>query len=170
MLHGAGASAQDVMPMVAGSADKHSVFVLAPDARGATWDVIQRDYGPDVDFLDRALDQVFSNYTVDPARIAIAGFSDGASYALSLGLVNGALFSDILAFSPGFAAPSRTEDQPRIFIAHGRQDPVLPFERCGDRVAAALKQSGYDVAYRPFSGGHVVPPEMVEAAFSRFLS
>jgi phospholipase/carboxylesterase len=123
-----------------------------------------------VAFLERALEDVFRTYAVDPERIAIAGFSDGASYALSLGLVNGALFSDILAFSPGFAAPSQTEDEPRIFISHGRQDPVLPIERCGERVAAALKQSGYDVDYREFSGGHVVPTEMVEAAFRRFLS
>jgi phospholipase/carboxylesterase len=170
MLHGAGASASDVMPLVSEAADKHAVLVAAPDARGPTWDVIQHGYGPDVAFLDRMLDWLFDAYTIDPARIAIAGFSDGASYALSLGLGNGALFSDILALSPGFAAPSRTEDRPRIFIAHGREDPVLPFERCGDRLAAALTQSGYDVAYRPFSGGHVVPSEIVAMAFARFLS
>ena len=169
MLHGAGASAHDVMPMVSSCADEHAVLVLAPDSRGATWDLIQRDYGPDVAFLERALADAFRTYAVDPERIAIAGFSDGASYALSLGLVNGTLFSGILAFSPGFAAPSRTEDAPRIFISHGRQDPVLPIERCGARVAAALMQSGYDVDYREFSGGHVVPAEMVEAAFRRFL-
>jgi phospholipase/carboxylesterase len=169
MLHGAGASAHDVMPLVSSCADKHSVLVLAPDARGATWDLIQGDYGPDVAFLDNALNEIFGTFVVDPERIAIAGFSDGASYALSLGLVNGALFSDILAFSPGFAAPSQTEDEPRIFISHGRQDPVLPIERCGERVAAALTRSGYDVDYREFSGGHVVPAEMVEAAFRRFL-
>ena len=170
MLHGAGASAHDVMPMVSPCADERSVLVLAPDVRGATWDLIQRDYGPDVAFLDHALEEVFRTYAVDPERIAIAGFSDGASYALSLGLVNGSLFRDVLAFSPGFAAPSQTVDQPRIFISHGRQDAVLPIDHCGERVAAALKQSGYDVDYRAFSGGHVVPVEMVAAAFARFLS
>src|SRR5215213_9817599 len=107
LLHGAGASAHDVMPMVSSCADEHSVLVLAPDSRGATWDLIQHDYGPDVAFLERALADVFRTYAVDPERIAIAGFSDGASYALSLGLVNGTLFSGILAFSPGFTAPSR---------------------------------------------------------------
>ena len=169
MLHGAGASAHDVMPMVTPFADERSVLVLAPDARGAAWDLIQEGYGPDVAFLDRALEKVFRTHAVDPEHIAIAGFSDGASYALSLGLVNGALFRDILAFSPGFAAPSQTVDQPRIFISHGRQDVVLPIDRCGERVASALKQSGYDVDYRAFSGGHVVPVEMVAAAFARFL-
>ncbi|GJD66696.1 alpha/beta hydrolase [Methylobacterium frigidaeris] len=107
--------------------------------------------------------------TVGPQRITVAGFSDGASYALSLGLANGDLVRDVLAFSPGFAAPARRQGAPRIFISHGRQDPVLPFERCGDRLAAALVQSGYDVAYRPFNGGHVVPTEIAEAAFRRFL-
>jgi predicted esterase len=103
--------------------------------------VIRHQYGPDVTFLDRALEQLFGTYAVDPERIAIAGFSDGASYALSLGLINGCLFRDVLAFSPGFAAPTRTEDAPKIFVSHGRQDAVLPVERCGRKVSAALKQS-----------------------------
>jgi predicted esterase len=47
---------------------------------------------------------------------------------------------------------------------------VLPFERCGDRLAGALKQAGYDVEYCPFTGGHVVPSDLVEAAFRRFLA
>jgi phospholipase/carboxylesterase len=169
MLHGAGASAFHVMPMVSDCAERLAVLILAPDSRGATWDVIRREYGPDVAFLDRALNGLFRTRAVDPERIAIAGFSDGASYALSLGLINGGLFSDILAFSPGFAAPTRTEDAPRIFISHGREDPVLPIERCGRRVAKGLKQVGYDVDYREFSGGHVVPTEIIEAAFRRFV-
>jgi predicted esterase len=170
MLHGAGASAFDILAMIVEAAERHSVIVLAPDSRGRTWEVIQREYGPDVMFLDRALDQVFRTCAIDPKHIAIAGFSDGASYALSIGLINGRMFSDILAFSPGFAAPTRTEDAPRIFVSHGREDPVLPIERCGQRVAAALKESGYDVEYREFSGGHVVPAELIEVAFARFLS
>jgi phospholipase/carboxylesterase len=131
MLHGAGASASDVMPIVADSAEAHGVIVLAPDSRGVTWDVIREDYGEDVAFLDRTLGEVFQTCTIDPARIAIAGFSDGASYALSLGLINGGLFGDTIAFSPGFALPARTENAPSIFICHGREDPVLPIERCG---------------------------------------
>jgi phospholipase/carboxylesterase len=169
MFHGAGASASDVMPMIAETAERHSVMVLAPDSRGATWDVLQRDYGPDVAFLDDALDRVFQNRAVDVGHIALAGFSDGGSYALSLGLINGELISDVLAFSPGFMAPTRTEDAPRFFISHGLEDPVLPIERCGRLVASALQRAGYDVAYSEFSGGHVVPTDMIEAGFRRFL-
>src|SRR4051812_18380455 len=169
LLHGAGGTAANVMPIVADNAEAHGVIVLAPESRGATWDVIHKDYGEDVAFLDRALGELFRTCPVDPARIAIAGFSDGASYALSLGLINGTLFRDVIAFSPGFALPAQTEDRPAIFISHGREDPVLPIERCGRRIAVRLRSLGYKVDYREFVGGHVVPTDMVEAAFRRFL-
>jgi predicted esterase len=37
------------------------------------------------------------------ATLAVSGFSDGASYALSIGPANGDLFTHVMAFSPGFA-------------------------------------------------------------------
>lgn len=58
-------------------------------------------FGPDVLYLNKALHHVFNRYSIDPSRLAVAGFSDGASYALSLGVANGDLFSHIIAFSPG---------------------------------------------------------------------
>jgi len=51
--------------------------------------------------------------------VAIQGFSDGASYALSLGLTNGDLFTHVIAFSPGFAAPAEQRGRPRIYVSHG---------------------------------------------------
>lgn len=75
---------------------------------------------------DEALAHTFEHYTVDPSRVAIGGFSDGASYALSLGLGNGDLFRHIIAFSPGFAVPPRQLGSPRIFMSHGTKDRVLP--------------------------------------------
>jgi phospholipase/carboxylesterase len=169
MFHGAGASARDVMPMIAEIAERRSVMVLAPDSRGNTWDVIEHEYGPDVAFLDRALNQALETGAVDARHVAFAGFSDGGSYALSLGLINGELVSDALGFSPGYIAPTRKEDAPRFFISHGREDPVLPIERCGRRIAGELRRAGYDVDYREFSGGHVAPPDMIATAFRRFL-
>jgi predicted esterase len=171
MLHGAGGAAHQVLPMLQSAAAERQFLLLAPDSRGReSWDVIRGDYGPDVAFLDRALATVFERCLVDHRRIAIGGFSDGASYALSLGLMNGDLFKDILAFSPGFAVPVRTEGKPSIFISHGDKDEVLPVDRCGRRLARELSGAGYNVDYREFEGGHVVPPVMVSAAVSRFLS
>jgi phospholipase/carboxylesterase len=171
LLHGAGGVGGHVVPMLQGIADQRGVLILAPDSRGRdTWDVIRGGYGPDIQFIDRALGYVFERFSIDPRRVAVGGFSDGASYALSIGLMNGDLFQNILAFSPGFAAPAQTRDKPRIFISHGDKDEVLPVERCGRRLARELSRAGYDVDYREFTGGHVVPPEMVVAATNRLLA
>jgi phospholipase/carboxylesterase len=145
-------------------------LILAPDSRRQTWDVILGGYGADVAFLDQALVQTFERQAVDPGRIAVAGFSDGASYALSIGIINGELFSDILAFSPGFMAPMSEAGSPRVFISHGVRDGVLPIDACSRRLAPKLREAGYDLDYREFDGGHEVPPEMVTAAVARFLA
>ncbi|WP_114769453.1 alpha/beta hydrolase [Microvirga subterranea] len=168
-LHGAGGVAAQMLDLMADPAERHGVIVLAPESRGPTWDVIRGGYGPDVSFIDQALQQTFRTYAIDPERIAIAGFSDGASYALSLGLTNGALFSDVLAFSPGFMSPSRQDDLPRIFVSHGVQDSVLPIDVCSRRLVPRLNRAGYQVEYQEFGGGHVVPAEVVEGAVGRFL-
>jgi len=170
MLHGAGGTAGQVVPMLQAMADQHGVLIVAPDSRArGTWDVIRGAYGPDIQFIDQALDFVFMRFSIDARHIAIGGFSDGASYALSVGLMNGDLFQHILAFSPGFAAPGQRIGKPRIFISHGNRDDVLPVERCGRQLARELSRAGYEVDYREFAGGHVVPRELVSAAAMRFL-
>ena len=168
-LHGAGGVTAQMLDLLQAEAEGGGVALLVPESRDSTWDVIRGGYGPDVAFIDRALESIFSQVIIDPARIAVAGFSDGASYALSLGLANGDLFSDVLAFSPGFMAPPAQEGRPRIFISHGRADEVLPIDRCSRRLAPTLERAGYDLDYQEFDGGHVVPAAMTKRAFARFL-
>lgn len=164
LLHGAGGTARGILDPLTALADALGLLLLAPDAREYTWDVILGGYGPDVAFIDRALAQVFARSVVDPARLAIGGFSDGASYALSLGLTNGDLFTHIIAFSPGFIAPGERNGQPRVYVSHGTGDQVLPIDRCGRRVARRLRAEGYDPRYHEFDGPHTVPPEIAAEA------
>ena len=170
MLHGATARAEDVLRLPEGLAERTGLILLAPNSRGYTWDVLLRGYGPDVAAIDRALEWALSSYAIDPARAAIGGFSDGASYALSLGLTNGDLFTHVLAFSPGFAAPARRVGSPRVFVSHGTRDAVLPIDRCSRRIVPMLRRTGYDVTYREFAGGHTVPPEVAREAADWFTT
>ncbi len=170
MLHGAEGAAREVVPMLQAVADQLGFIVLAPESQASdSWDILEGAYGPDIEFIDHALEITFGRFTIDANRIAIAGFSDGASYALSVGLMNGDLFGDILAFSPGFAEPAHNIGKPRIFISHGNKDTVLPVESGGRRLAKELGEAGYDVDYREFEGGHIAPPDLVAAAAKRFL-
>jgi len=157
MLHGATQNADDMFWYLGNTPDEAGVVVLAPKSRGTTWDAIGGDFGEDVLYLNNALERVFETVAIDPARIAIGGFSDGASYGLSLGLINGDLFSRVAAFSPGFLIGGTPHGKPQIFISHGTHDHILPIDRCGRRIAAGLIANGYDVKFREFDGDHEIP-------------
>jgi phospholipase/carboxylesterase len=170
LLHGAGEDARDGLAQMRGQADEAGLILLAPGSRGPTWDLIlnRGRYGPDVAAIDRALGHAFSRCAVDPARVGVGGYSDGASYSLSLGLANGDLFSGVLAFSPGFLVPTDQKGSPRVIVSHGTRDGWLPIDFCSRRIVPRLERAGYEVRYREFEGGHVVPPAIAREAASWF--
>jgi phospholipase/carboxylesterase len=156
---------QMVRPLLA-AADDAGVVLLVPDSRNQTWDVLLGGYGVDVAFIDRALALAFARTRIDGDAVFVGGISDGASYALSLGVANGDLFSKIVAFSPGFIAPLDVIGQPRVFVSHGVHDRILPIDACGRPIVAGLRKGGYDVEYIEFDGGHEMPDPLIRAAFT----
>lgn len=169
MLHGAGGNAEGGLAPLQRLADDAGLILLSPASRRQTWDVIAGGYGLDVAFIDRALEQTFERYAVDPAHVAVGGFSDGASYALSVGITNGDLFTHVVAFSPGFSAPASQVGSPRLFLSHGTRDEVLPIDACSRRIVREVRSAGYDVTYEEFDGPHTVPPEIAREALGWFL-
>jgi phospholipase/carboxylesterase len=164
MLHGAGGTAEHGLSLLRALADDAGLVLLAPASRQQTWDVIAGGFGPDVELVDAALAATFARCAVDPRRVALGGFSDGASYALSLGLTNGDLFTHLIAFSPGFMAPGDEVGRPRCYVAHGTRDAVLPIDRCSRRLVPVLERAGYAVRYHEFDGPHTVPPAIAREA------
>jgi len=164
LLHGAGGSAEGILRRLGRAADEAGVAVLAPDSRASTWDAIRGGFEADVAFVNRALERVFQTVAVDASRVAVGGFSDGASYAVSLGLINGDLFGRIAAFSPGFVVGRALRGRPAVFISHGTNDQILPIDRCGRAIAASLRRQKYEVTLREFSGGHEIPADIAAAA------
>ena len=169
MLHGAGGDAAGSLRLLQSFADERGLILVGPASRGQTWDMLLSGYGPDIMVIDQALAQVFQTYAVDPQRLAIGGFSDGASYALSVGMTNGDLFSHVIAFSPGFMAPAAQQGMPKLFISHGTHDNVLPIDRCSRRIVPQVQRAGYDVRYREFDGPHTVPPAITREAVDWYL-
>ncbi len=163
-LHGAGGTARDGLAPLRSFADAHGLLLLAPTAHGRSWDVIVGGWGPDVRRIDDALRRVFATVPVDVQRRGVSGFSDGASYALSLGLANADLLPRVVAFSPGFVAPVRRVGTPRVLLSHGRADTVLPIDRTTRRIVPALREAGVPVDVHEFDGGHTVPSEIARDA------
>ncbi len=101
--------------------------------------------------------------------MAFAGFSDGASYALSVGITNGDIASHVVAFSGGFMSIFTQNGSPKIFIAHGLIDAQLPIATSGRANAEKLTSAGYDVQYLEFNGVHAIQPVIVGMAVDFFL-
>jgi len=170
MFHGAGGTGLGVS-YTFDVADEHGIIVLAPDSRDeATWDFLLHGYGEDVEFIGLALKDTYARCNVDRKRMAIAGHSDGASYALSLGLGTGDTFGKIMAFSPGVMRPAEVHGKPKIFISHGLSDPIMPIDVTSRTFVPRLKKLGYDVTYREYEGRHGVTPAIVREGFEWFLS
>jgi len=168
-LHGAGGQGSSWSSYYARS-ESRGFILLAPDSTSSTWDLFRGGFGPDVTFLDRALMHTFERCRIDPTRIALGGFSDGASYALSLGVSNGDLFSHLVAYSPGLFNPSQPiVGKPQVFVSHGTQDDILPVSISRDEIVPTLRDSSYSVTYQEFTGGHLVPAAISEAALDWFL-
>jgi phospholipase/carboxylesterase len=154
-------------------ADKGRFIILAPESLGPgnSWGTGRpRNWGYDYLAINRALEEAFARCAIDRNRLAIGGFSDGASYALSLGLANGDVFSYVIAFSPSFIvraqgrakrSPTGTAITPLVYIAHGVSDNVLPIASTSRVIVASLRKNGYNVEFREFSGGHASRPRQV---------
>lgn len=168
LLHGAGGTPEHSLDLLEPFAEAAGVIVVAPESQGYTWDLLLGGYGPDVETIDQLLRWTLERREVSRHRFAVGGFSDGASYALSLGLDNGDAFTHIIALSPGFAAPVAPQGKPRVFISHGVFDKVLPIDPCSRRIAPRLERGGYSVDYHEFRGDHTVPKNIAQLAVQWF--
>ncbi|OFW30958.1 MAG: hypothetical protein A3H97_19210 [Acidobacteria bacterium RIFCSPLOWO2_02_FULL_65_29] len=169
MLHGLGGSAQGVrytFPL----ADQFGVIVIAPESRGLTWGQSAPGFDADVRYLGAAYRHVTGLLDVDRAHVALGGHSDGAGYALGMGLAYGDVFNHLMVFSAGMMTPFRKQGKPRIFIAHGVDDNQMPIERTSRKFVPRLKAEGYDVTYREYDGGHGVKVPVVREAFEWLLA
>jgi predicted esterase len=169
MFHGAGGEANRVLPHFVPHARSRRFLLLAPQSRYPTWDIVIGGHGPDLQRLEAALAGVASHFRLDPGRLAFAGFSDGGSYALSVGLTNGDVASHVIGLSAGFMNTFTQAGKPRVFLGHGRSDRQLPIETSAHVHARRLIDSGHDLTLLPFDGDHLIDPVVVARAVAFFL-
>ena len=109
-----------------------------------------------------------------PQPIVLGGFSQGAMLSAEIAfqtdqelaalvLLSGTTVNEA-AWVERFPGRRRLP----IFIAHGRQDGVLPFATM-ERFQARIKATGLDVTWLPFDGGHDIPDQVI-TALNAFLA
>lgn len=100
-------------------------------------------------------------------RIVLAGFSQGGAVTLAAGLRSAAPLGGLVALSSYVPSAGKAREalvdgaarQP-VFMAHGSQDPVVPFQ-AGQQSAALLRELGFDVDWHAYPMPHSVCAEEI---------
>ena len=109
---------------------------------------------------------------VPASRIILAGFSQGGAVTLAAGLRRREPLAGLVALSTylplGTEALARLGDTPEaarrqpVFVAHGRQDPVVPYA-AGEDAARRLRELGFAVDFHAYPMQHQVCLEEIDA-------
>ena len=169
MLHGFGGWGDSQRGLFA-LAEELGFIVIAPESRDLTWGKEIPGFDADVRYLGAAYRRVTSILDIDGEHVALGGQSDGAGYALTMGLAYGDVWNHLVILAGGgLIEPLRRKGKPRIFIAQGIKDTTMLPDASGRKNAAQLKKEDYDVTYREHEGGHRTPPEITREAMLWFL-
>jgi len=179
-LHGLGADGHDFEPVVSElglskDLDLRFVFPHAPSIpvsinggyiMPAWYDVRQTDLGIEQDREGirqsaRSIELLIQREEmrgVERSRILLAGFSQGGAMALYAGLRSAEPVGAVIALSAYLLLSG--DDWPKsqgvpVFMAHGIQDPVVPFS-LGDVGRRKLLKFGYSVAWHTYPMQHAV--------------
>lgn len=176
--HGRGTSELDLLPLADVLDPRGRLRVVAPRAPlslpavpGYHWYLVPRVGHPDPDtfhasyrLLAELHDELWERTGLGPEQTVLGGFSMGTvmSYALALGgdrpapagiLAFSGFIPDVEGWEPSFDDRSST----RVFIAHGRNDPVIGVE-FARRARELLERGGLDVDYAESGAAHNIDP------------
>ncbi len=181
LVHGRGADEHDLLPIARGLPDDlHVLSVRAPDRLrgGYTWYDLDMPGGdlhrsqPDpkgfrrsLDLLDEFVERAIEEYDIDPGRIGLLGFSQGAIMSLSSLVERPERYAWVVALN-GYLAQSHEERADEaagepVFMGAGETDRIIPAERA-ERAATSLREAGADVRFERYPVGHGTTPEEIE--------
>ena len=177
MLHGRGASAEDILGL-AREFSARDVACLAPQAANRTWypnsflaPILQNEPG-----LSSALRMIerlvhtLAQQQIPPSRIALMGFSQGACLTLEYSARHPQRFAVIAGFSGGLIGPPGTPrdypgtfDGTPVFLGCSDVDQHIPVERVHE-TATVFERMGARVDKRIYPGmAHTIIAAEIEA-------
>ncbi|HEU5423701.1 MAG TPA: alpha/beta hydrolase [Nitrolancea sp.] len=184
MLHGRGADELDLFGL-ADALDPRLLVISArapfPLGPGYHWYELVQIGEPDnasffqsLGLLERFVEDSLQRYQIDPRRLYLLGFSQGAMMAGALtlshpGWIAGSiLLSGYLPLDTGLPVDREHLAGEPFFVAHGTRDTVVPIQ-LGRRTEEFLSQVDADLTYREYSIAHQISLEEMED-FGAWLS
>lgn len=197
-LHGLGADGEDFVPVAEEMrlpvpvrylfphAPKQAVTLNGGFIMRSWYDIVSADISASQDAAGIYVSQqeieklIAHEYArgILPAHLFLAGFSQGGAIALHCGLRHAAPLGGILALSTYLPLANTLKDDvpqthvaPPIFMAHGRNDPIIPYS-LAKQSYEILSQQHYPVEWHEYPMPHSVCPQElrdIEAWLSRHL-
>jgi len=176
-IHGRGADAADIINL-AGEVAPPGVVILAPNAVGQTWypyrfiEPIERNE-PYLTSALALIDRLFARLaeaSIQPDRVALLGFSQGACLALEYAARNAQQYGAVVGYSGGligplgmtFSYPGSMDGTP-VFLGCSDVDAHIPVGRV-EESAEVMTGLGANVDLRIYPGmGHTVNQDEIMA-------
>lgn len=184
--HGRGSDELDLLGLASALDPERRLHVVTPRAPlvlqgspGYHWYLVPRVGHPDPETFERSRmllaafhDELWQRTGLGPERTVLGGFSMGCvmSYALALSadrpppagvLACSGFVPDVPGWTPSLADRSGT----RVWIAHGRSDPVIDVS-FGRAAHELLETGGLPVEYHESQAGHAIDPAQLPSAAS----
>ena len=113
------------------------------------------------DIID-SINMCVNNLDLDPKKVHLAGFSQGAAFTLFCGLTNPKLFNGLVSLC-GFLEYKKIQSeidydiikQLNIFVANGLVDEIIPI-KLGKLTYKGLKDIGIKPLYKEYNMGHTI--------------
>lgn len=162
VFHGAGRQDEMLVKAYRDEPARRNALFLIPRSVDPTWDLITGRGQEDLEFLEYAWDLIYRRYPVDPRRQVLMGYSDGASYALSMALSNPGFFDAALCWAAGFVVVDRSAigspaRKARLYLEYGTHDELFPFEQIALPMRDNLRAAGYELEFSVDEGGRHWP-------------
>ena len=176
LLHGTGADENDLIPL--GRAVEPTAKLLSPRGRVLENGMPRffRRFAEGVldieDMQERTHElagfvaAARTEHELDTSNVVGLGYSNGANIGASLLMLHPQILSGAVLLRPMF--PYEPDESPDlaglpVFIASGRNDPLIPVEE-PERLAEMLRGFGAEVDLRWSDGGHPLGSDEVDAA------
>ena len=181
LLHGRGATEEDLLPLAQQMpGDMHILSFRGPISLGPgyTWYELDlsggglhasqpdmADFNESLTILGQSIDQAVDVHNLDPERIGLLGFSQGAILSMSAMVERPTTYAWVVAlhgylpetYDTGDISPA--SDTP-VFIGAGEGDQIIPVTRA-EQAATRLTDAGLDVTFRSYNIGHGTSPAEV---------